>query len=48
MPDPNNYDNMADFMKDCMHETKAEGLEQKQRVGKCTGMWAGKGKKEKD
>lgn len=39
MPNPEDFKNKDDFMDACMKETKEEGLELKQRLGKCLGMW---------
>lgn len=47
MPNPNNYKDRNSFMAACMSETKKEGLNMSQRLGKCLGMWRNKGKKKK-
>ncbi len=47
MPDPNKYKTHREFMDVCMSHTKEEGLELKQRLGKCLGMWRNK-KEKKD
>jgi hypothetical protein len=41
MPDPKKFSDRDSFMQQCMSDTKAEGLEMKQRLGKCFGMWRG-------
>lgn len=48
MPNPNNYKDRNEFMSACMGETKREGLNLSQRLGKCLGMWRNRGKKKKE
>ena len=39
MPDPRNYDNKEDFMKDCIPIRIKEGDDQKRAVAVCSSMW---------
>jgi HK97 family phage major capsid protein len=44
MPNPNDFDNQADFMKVCVPMRVKEGDKQEQAVAACLGMWRNKGK----
>ena len=47
MPNPDDFDTEAAFMKVCVPEVKDEGKSQEQAVGKCSGMWTGRTKTKK-
>jgi HK97 family phage major capsid protein len=42
MPNPNDFDNQADFMKVCVPMRMKEGDTNEQAVGACMGIWRGK------
>ena len=40
MPDPGKYKNKAQYMEDCMHQTrKVEKMPQEQSLAVCLGKW---------
>lgn len=46
MPDPKDFKDKQDFMSECIHQVKTiEDEPQDEAVGRCLGMWRGKGKK---